>query len=135
MLSRGNKNSLDSPTVHVCQDMTPGIMSQEEKFAPTTVVSQDNVLGEKFTPSEKTLQRANCISPFHYFTIDGNVSQKQSFTIGQFHHITITPYNDFTISPYVQKIFIHHDTIWKTKKPLHYFTPKPNWHIPIIIPY
>ena len=60
-------------------------------------------------------ERANCISPFHHFTIDGNVSPKkdtplEDFTISPLHH------NDFTISTYVRKILIHHHTIWKTKK-------------------
>ena len=70
----------------------------------------------------------------HHFTTDRKSPQKIWLTIGKFHPITITPYNDFTISPYVRKILIHHYTICK-KKSLQHFTPKQYWHIPIILTY
>ena len=41
---------------------------------------------------------------------------KNRFTIGNFHHITITLYNGFIISPYEQKILDWHHKIWKTEK-------------------
>ena len=81
---------------------------------------------------------SNAQISFYLFTISPLMEmcpQKTRFTIGQFHHINITPYNDITISPNVQKILIHHYAIWKTKKLLYHFTPKCYWHIPIIVIY
>ena len=77
-------------------------------------VPRDNFLGRKHSLQQQfysrttsrggnslqqnnSLQRANCISPFHHLTINSNVSPKKRFTIIQFHHITIRPYNYFTI--------------------------------------
>ena len=61
------------------------------------------------------------ISPFH---CQQKCVPKKGLTIGKFHHINITLYNDFAISPF-----------GKRKKALHHFTPKPYWHIPIIHSY
>ena len=91
--------------------MPPRIISQQDK-----IWSKNNSPPVQRPGGQNSLQRANCTLPLHNFTIDGNVSANNRFTIRQFHHITITPYNYFNISPYVRKILIHHNTIWKTKK-------------------
>ena len=72
--------------------------------------------GQNSLQLQNVLPRANYISPFQHFTIDGNVSQKYRSAIGNFHHITIKPYNKFTISSFVQKILVHHEKIGKRKK-------------------
>ena len=75
--------------------------------------------------------------PICHYTISPSMEMcpKNQFNVGQFHHITITPYNYFTISTYVRKIIMCHYTIWKMKKSFHHFTTKPYQHIPIILPY
>ena len=64
------------------------------KFSPMTIVPQENFPGGEFTPTRK-LHFA--LSPFHYWW---KCAPKKRFTIGQFHHITITPkwFHHFTIS-------------------------------------
>ena len=94
---------------------SPGIFSGKTKFAPITIVPQDYYpMGQNSLQRQNSLQCANCIFPFQHFTIDGNVSPKKRFSIGNF---TISPlhHNGFTIAPYMRKILIHHYTLWKTK--------------------
>ena len=55
------------------------------------------------------------------------------------NHIIISPYHDFTITPFVPKKNdspLDHLTIWITiQKSLHHFATKPYWHIKTIVPY
>ena len=108
--SCSGKRKLPGPSPGTC---LPGFCPGKMKFAPTVIAPQDNCTGGQNPPHpQNSFQRANYILPFHHFTIAGNVSQKddsplENFTISPLHH------NDFTISPYVQKILIHHYTIGK----------------------
>ena len=88
----GDENSRENPLGHVPRDNFPGGQNPlQQKLSPRTTS-----WGTNFTPTTKKLQ---CENWFHLFTISPlmNPPQKNLFTIGQFHHITITPYNDFTI--------------------------------------
>ena len=76
-----------------------GFFPGKRKFSPTKNFPQENCPGGNFLlHRQNSLQRPNCISRFHHFTVDGNVPQKTDLTLDNF---TISPlnHNNFTISP------------------------------------
>ena len=95
----GQENSRDSPTVHVPRDMTPGIMSQEDKIR-----SNNSCL-----PGQRPRGKIHSIGK-------NTPTRKLHFTFLLFHHwwkcVPKTIFHHWTVSPY------HHYTIYW----FHHFT-------------
>ena len=115
----GNENSRDCPLGHFPRNFVPGRRNLlQQQFFPRTIVP-----GDKFY--SKTIH-SNVQIVFRLFTIlplPGMCPKKTDLTLENFN-ISPLNHNDFTISPYVRKILIHHYTIWKTKKTIAPFRPK-----------